>query len=219
MDPEIASFIWKFQHFSSIGRNANLYLTTNNGKVSMNLSVDIGFLPSPPYGPIPEYQSTPTTKSFPSSRFRNEQFSNSKQKRLAKRAEQRRIFAKEATLNVSEDEKLVLKLAEKAEVEEKNKPLQVEVNESTVNELDERDAEEAGYAIFDLKVDAHKCCDSDIIEAIKENFFGNLKEKQIERSDPMGDLSVVAIQGLLEKEKVFRLRVNVHITITEIVEK
>ena len=140
MDPEIASFIWKFQHFSSIGRNANLHLSTINGKVSMNLSVDIGFLPSPPYGPIPEYQSTPTSKSFPSSRFRNEQFSNSKQRRLAKRAEERRIFSEEATLDVSEDEQLVLKLAEKAEVEVQNKPVHFKENDSTVNY-----AEEAGY--------------------------------------------------------------------------
>ena len=46
--------------------------------------------------------------------------------------------------------------------------------------------EDAGYAIFDVKIDAlEKCCDSDVIEAIQENFYGNLKDKQIEKMYPM----------------------------------
>ena len=177
MDPEIASFIWKFQYLSSIGRNANLNLSTVNGNVSMNLSVNIGTLPAPPFGPIPTFQSTPTSKSFPcQSRNGNAAvFSKSKQKRLQRRAEERRLFAAEATLNVSAEEQFLLNLAEEAE---KEQLIDTERLASST--------EEAGYAIFHVKVDAHeKCYDSDVIEAINENFHGELKGKKIERTNPM----------------------------------
>ena len=47
MDLEIVSFIFKFQQLNHLGRNANLLLKSYEGKVSLNLSVEIGSLQVP----------------------------------------------------------------------------------------------------------------------------------------------------------------------------
>ena len=41
MELEIESFVYKFKHLKNLGRSAKLSLTSCNGKVSLNLSVDV----------------------------------------------------------------------------------------------------------------------------------------------------------------------------------
>ena len=111
MDPEIASFIWKFEYLSSLGRNADLHLSSKDGKVSVNLSLDIGVLESPFFKQFPANgHSTSNSSSSFENQSRNG-LSNSQQRRLEKRAEERRKVAAEAMFNVSEEEQ---QLAEKA---------------------------------------------------------------------------------------------------------
>ena len=46
MDPEIASFVLKFQNLSCAGKSANLSSTSTGGNVSVNLSYEIGTVKS-----------------------------------------------------------------------------------------------------------------------------------------------------------------------------
>ena len=46
-------------------------------------------------------------------------------------------------------------------------------------------------AHFELKVEVHKkCTNSDVIEAIQENFFGSLDNKKVEKTDPVRHLII-----------------------------
>ena len=191
MDPELASFVLKFQQLNFNGRNAKLLFKSFNGKVSLNLSVDIGS-PMPPMEEIPYSVSTPNStfeKKFKSRK------SPSKQRRREKREESRRLFAEKAELELSVEEREVLTIADNLcsnhengvaatdeAILEKDDAGKNENDQAEKTEFEElsRDrtadvdgaAEEAGYTIFDVTVDAHeKCCDSDVIEAIQENFL------------------------------------------------
>ena len=196
MDPELASFVLKFQQLNFNGRNAKLLFKSFNGKVSLNLSVDIIGTPMPPMEEIPYSVSTPNSTFGKKFKSRN---SPSKQRRREKREENRRSFAEKAELELSVEEKEILLIADNLRSDHENGAVatdEANLEKDDAGEKLSRDktvdvvqldgaAEEAGYAIFDIKVDAHeKCCDSDVIEAIKENFFGHLKEKQIGESDP-----------------------------------
>ena len=102
-------------------------------------------LQPPPLGSIPTFQSTPTSKSFPChSRNGNATvLSKSKQKRLQKKAEERRLFAAEVTLNVSAEEQLILNSAEKAEKEELIETEKVDLSNDVENTSSVSAAEEA----------------------------------------------------------------------------
>ena len=104
MDPEIASFVFKFQHLCHAGKTANLSLDSKAGKVSLNLNVEIGGLHLPPQFPPPTFIPQ-------SSRRRN---GPAQARRHQKRAEERRVFAEEATKELSTEEVDLLRQAERA---------------------------------------------------------------------------------------------------------
>ena len=48
-----------------------------------------------------------------------------------------------------------------------------------------------GKAPFEVKVDAHeKCSNKDVIEAIKENFYGELDNRKVDNLDPVRHLII-----------------------------
>ena len=82
-------------------------------------------------------------------------------------------------------------------------------------------AEKAGVATFDVMVEAHdQCKNDDVIEALEENFFGDLKDKKIEKSDPMGYFSIrEATKEVLDVQNVYRIKVKAKKVITDIIER
>jgi hypothetical protein len=105
MDPEISSFTLEFQNLCRAGKNANLSFTSSNGKVIVNLNVQLGSLPSTPQVHSPPY------------RPHLHRYGPSRERRRLKRAEARKIAAEEAANELSTEEVEILKLAEKAENE------------------------------------------------------------------------------------------------------
>ena len=106
MDPELASFVLKFQDICKTGKNATLSFSTLSRKVFANLSVEIGSVKSHPQAPVPCAKSSPN--------FNASNLSPSRKRRLQRRAESRRLFAEEAKQDLSVDELKVLEAAEKA---------------------------------------------------------------------------------------------------------
>ena len=98
MDPEIASFVIKFQNLCRTGKSTNLSLSSKTGKVSVNLSVELGVVHVPPPPP-----------PFGARRSRPSQI-----RRLKKRAEARKAFAEEASRELSIEEVDVIKLTNNA---------------------------------------------------------------------------------------------------------
>ena len=76
-------------------------------------------------------------------------------------------------------------------------------------------------AKFEVTVDAHEvCCNDDVIEAIEENFYGHLEDKQIEKSNPLASLLIEeAGKDLLKVQNVYRLNVKDDEKVTEIIER
>ena len=110
MDPEIASFVMKFQNLCHAGKSANLSLTSKTGKVSVNLSVEIGGLCLPHHVPLYHVPPPPLIPQW----HRN---GSSRVCRRQKREEARKLFAEEARKELSAEEAKVIEHAEKAENE------------------------------------------------------------------------------------------------------
>ena len=181
---ELDNFVRKFVLLWRAGRNAKLSVEAKAGEAFVNLSVGLGY-------------ATPVASAT-----RRRGGAPARQRRTERRAAERLSSSVEAEKASDSGNDI------NEERDVSGQRLEQAAQSSPIPKV-ECAAEEAGYAIFDVKVDAHeKCCDSDVIEAIQENFFGELKERQIEKSDPMGDLSVVAVKGLLEEEKVYRIKVK-----------
>ena len=102
MDPEMASFVIKFQHLCRAGKDASLSLTSKTGKVSVNLTVELGENQNQP--PFPQ--------TFIPRRHRN---GPSQVRRRNKRAEARKTFAEKASEEVSTEEADILNPAQVAE--------------------------------------------------------------------------------------------------------
>ena len=59
-------------------------------------------------------------------------------------------------------------------------------------------------AKFEVTVDAHEvCCNDDVIEAIEENFYGHLEDKQIEKPNPLASLSIKELVKTYSRCKMF----------------
>ena len=110
MDPEIASFVMKFKNLCHAGKSANLSLTSKTGKVSVNLSVEIGGLCLPHHVPLHHVPPPPLIPQW----HRN---GSSRVRRRQKREEARKLFAEEARKELSAEEAKVIEHAEKAENE------------------------------------------------------------------------------------------------------
>ena len=106
MDPEISSFIFKFQNLCRAGKDAKLSLTSKNGKTIVNLNLHIGSLPPLLPGPHPQH--------VPPQKHRN---GPSRERRRQKRADARKTAAEQALDLLSTEEIEVLAIAEKAEKE------------------------------------------------------------------------------------------------------
>ena len=116
MDPEIASFIFKFQNLCHEGKEAKLSFSSKNGKAIVNLNVQLGSIPLPPqvHHPYPS--------QIPNHLFRN---GASRERRRRKRAEAQRIAAVGAARELSAKDAEVLKLAEQAENEKDEEVVEV----------------------------------------------------------------------------------------------
>ena len=105
MDPDLVSFILKFQDICSTGKNATLSFSSSSGKVFANLSVEIGSVKQPPRFSVP---------GTPSPTLHSRHVSPSRRRRMERRAESRKLFAEEAKHDLSLEERNVLDAAEKA---------------------------------------------------------------------------------------------------------
>ena len=105
MDPDLASFVFKFQDICSTGKNATLTFSSLTGKVYVNLSLEIGSVKAGPKFPVPCVTSPPVNTRH---------VSPSKRRRMNRRAESRRLFAEKAKYDLSTEELSVLVAAEKA---------------------------------------------------------------------------------------------------------
>ena len=103
MDPEISSFILKFQNLCWAGKEAKLTFTSKNGNTNVNLSLQLGNLP-----PSPQFHP----HHFPPRMHRNEP---SRERRRQKREQARKSAAEEASKKLSAKEVELLNMAEKAE--------------------------------------------------------------------------------------------------------
>ena len=178
---ELDNFVRKFVLLWRAGSNAKLSVEAKAGEAFVNLSVGLGY-------------ATPVASAT-----RRRGGAPARQRRTERRAAERLSSSVEAEKASDSGNDI------NEERDVSGQRLEQAAQSSPIPKVEGA----AGYAIFDVKVDAHeKCCDSDVIEAIQENFFGELKERQIEKSDPMGDLSVVAVKGLFEEEKVYRIKVK-----------
>ena len=74
-------------------------------------------------------------------------------------------------------------------------------------------------AHFELKVDAHaKCTNSDVIEALQENFYGALDNKKVDKTDPVRFLVIrEENEKLVEVQDKYRVAVREDKLATEIV--
>ena len=95
---EIDSFVKKFKSLCQLGRTAKLTLTSNAGKASINLSVDLEVLPQEVLPPPPKH-----SRNGPARLRRRE-----------KRAAARKADAEEAEAKLTTEEKEVLELAANA---------------------------------------------------------------------------------------------------------
>ena len=106
---EIDSFVRKFKALCQAGRSASLNLSSNAGKASLNLRVDLGALHDGPHHPPNHSRNGP-----------------SRQRRREKRAAARVVDAEEAVAALSVEEREVLEIAEevvsKSPVQESNVP-------------------------------------------------------------------------------------------------
>ena len=103
MDPEISSFILKFQNLCWVGKEAKLTFTSKNGNTNVNLSLQLGNLPPPP-----QFHH----HHFPPGMHRN---GPSRELRRQNREQARKHAAEEASKELSAEEVEVLNMAEKAE--------------------------------------------------------------------------------------------------------
>jgi hypothetical protein len=98
---EIDCFVSKFKVLCQAGRSASLTLSSNAGKASLNLSVDLGVLPDEglhhPHHPRNHSRNGPA-----------------RQRQREKRAAARRVQAEEAEEALNAEEKKVLEMAERA---------------------------------------------------------------------------------------------------------
>ena len=105
MDPELSSFLMKFQGLCRAGKEAKLSFTSKNGRTIVSLNLEIGRVhPQSQFvQPRPKHRNGP-----------------SRERRRMRRAEARKNAAVEATKELSVVETEVLVMAEKATASENN---------------------------------------------------------------------------------------------------
>ena len=103
MDPEISSFIFKFQNLCRAGKDAKLSFSSNKGRTTVNLNLELGSPPPLP-GQHPLHVHPQKHRNGPS-----------RERRRQKRADIRRKDAEQALASLSTEELEVLAIAEKAE--------------------------------------------------------------------------------------------------------
>ena len=105
MDPELSSFLMKFQGLCRAGKEAKLSFTSKNGRTIVSLNLEIGRVhPQSQFvQPRPKHRNGP-----------------SRERRRMRRAEARKNAAEEATKELSVVETEVLVMAEKATASENN---------------------------------------------------------------------------------------------------
>ena len=194
---ELENFVRKFIFLWKSGCNAKLSVEAKAGEAFVNLSVGLG-------------QAVPVVPA------RRRGGAAARQRRTERRAAERLSSAKvEENSNVKNENT-------DDQFTSENKFGQTHSTcTSLPNPEIEGTAEEAAQATFDVMVEAHdKCKNDDVIEALEENFFGNLKDKKIEKSDPRGYFNIrEAAKEVLDVQKVYRIKVRNEEVITDIVER
>ena len=141
---EIDSFVRKFKTLCQLGRSANLTLSSNAGKASLHLRVDLGVLSQE--SPPPPKQ----TRNGPARLRRRE-----------KRAAARKANAEEAEATLTAEEREVLEWAEKAKTKAVAEKAIVPVEESTDVEPKKTEQVEKETQTSAVEVTDELCKDSE----------------------------------------------------------
>ena len=193
MDPDIFSLVMKFQNLCKAGRNANMSLSCNNGKVSVQISVDLPtMIPLVKESPTFCYTPTPSTVSS-SGRRRRSRNGPARQRRTRRRAEARQLFAEQSALEISIEEQEVLKAAEEA-----------------VKEMVDADSDHTDNGVTeDGKDDVLEAVHSDaVLEAVKNDSTLEFMEKDVEQCPSLSDKLSNLIEFSRRKRKLWEKMKN-----------
>ena len=149
---EIDSFVRKFKVLCQAGRSACLTISSDAGKATLNLSVDLGVLPDEGQHHHPHHPHLPRKHS------RN---GPSRQRRREKRAAARSAQAEEAEAALTAEEKEMLEIAGKAASNSHVQEATVPAKGSVV--LDAEDAKGTEDAEEEVIVEETKTSDTDIV--------------------------------------------------------
>ena len=171
---ELDSFVRKFMNLWQSGWDAKLNLESEAGNVFVTLRVGLG------EDPIGHHQQVVHHRGGGPAR----------QRRRERRESERKVTkaAEEAVIVKVEHKDTTDVVAEEAP-KKSDKMTEEVAGKHSVTRIDS--AVDDGKAHFELKVDAHeKCTNQDVVEAIKENFFGTLDIKKVGKVDPVRHLII-----------------------------
>ena len=190
---ELDSFVRKFILLWRTGSNAKLSVEAKAGEAFVNLSVGLG-------------QAVPGAHAA-----KRRGGAGARQRRAERRVAERKMSA-EAQKFSSMDSSCT---------EEVHVTKNIIEDEISIPPIPQVDGTAEVEAKFEVTVDAHEvCCNDDVIEAIEENFYGHLEDKQIEKSNPLASLLIEeAGKDLLKVQNVYRLNVKDDEKVTEIIER
>ena len=167
---ELESFVRKFVNLWQSGCDAKLHVESEAGKAFITLRVGLG------HDLLGHHHHVVSHRGG----------GPAKQRRKERREAERQAAEEVVVAEVKAEESFEVKV-EETEVTEK-------VSRKQVRDLPIPQTDgvfEDGKAHFEVKVDAHeKCSNKDVIEAIKENFYGELDNRKVDNLDPVRHLMI-----------------------------
>ena len=206
---ELDSFVRKFKNLWQSGRNAKLFVETQDGKAVINLQVGLG-----------------EAQLHPEHAGDHRDCGTAKQRRMERRAAARKEVdaaekaaadneaakAEEASADKVRDSEM--KKAEETSEEDSNEA--VKLISSPIPQIDGATSDsEGGDLKYLLKIEAQdNCTEDDIVEAIEANFFGTLDDVKVEKDDPIRHLVVKKTN----EKQVYRISIKNNGTVSNIIE-
>lgn len=180
---ELDSFLRKFVNLWQSGYDAKLNIESEGGRVFVNLRVGLEDGHLGDHGHVVRHRGGGPAQQRRRSRREAERQEASAAGKVVENAQE------------TDSKDVVVETQVKLEVTE-------EVTKKKVVEVQQEDKiSEDNKAHFEVIVEAHeKCNNNDVIEAIQENFFGALDEKNVDKVDPVRHL--IINQERLEDLKV-----------------
>ena len=200
---ELDSFVRKFVNLWQSGCDAKLHVESEAGNAFITLRVGLG------HDLLGHHHRV----------VRHRGGGPAKQRRRERREAERKeaAAAEEVVVGAKEKETFEVIAEEALKKSDMTEKVIGQVPNSPIPQLD--GTFDDGKAHFELKVDAHeKCSNQDVIEAIKENFFGELDTRKVEKTDPVRHLIIREENDKIsEVQEKYRVVVRENKVATEIV--